>query len=183
FIKEGNLELARVELIAARQLNPKDREITDLLASLQPTPPPQVAVQSTPTPVPTPTLTKVSQEDVLGSLLAEAKAAYSVKNFEQALPLLENLRRVEPNYHRAEIEDMLYTAYLTLARQYLTEQRWEESVQRFDKALAVRKNDEVALERYLVATYQSGLSSWAADWKRAVSAFSEIVKINPSYLD
>jgi tetratricopeptide (TPR) repeat protein len=188
YIKDGNIELATAELKFARQFNPKDPEIAALLASLQPTPVPartQSASQPNPTPAPiaTPTLTKVSQDDVLGSLLAQAKQAFAAKEYESVVTNLENLRRVEPGYQKTDIEDMLYTSYLALARQYLAEERWEESVQKFDKALTIRKNDDVALERYLVANYQQGLSSWDADWRRAVDAFAEIVKINPDYLD
>jgi tetratricopeptide (TPR) repeat protein len=187
YIKEGNLELALEELNYARQLNPKDREIVDLLASLQPTPASRAAqagtVTGTATPIPTPTLTKVSQDEVLGVALAEARKAFDAKDYETALQTLEGLRRVEPGYRKAEVDDMLYTSYLSLARTYLTEERWEEAIQKFDRALSIRQNDDVALERYLAANYERGLSSWEADWKRAVESFAEVVRINPTYLD
>ena len=174
-----------MELNYARQLNPKDREIVDLLASLQPTPAARAAgsTPGTPTPIPTPTLTKVSQDDVLGVAFADAHKAFDAKDYEAALLTLEGLRRVEPGYRKAEIDDMLYTSYLSLARSYLTQERWEEAIQKFDKALAIRKSDDVALERQLAAAYERGLTSWQADWKRAVDSFAEIVRINPSYLD
>jgi len=185
YIKEGNSELALEELKYARQLNPKDREIVDLLASLLPTPPARTAgsTPGTPPPVATPTLTKVSQDEVLGVALGNAHKAFDAKDYEAALLTLEGLRRVEPGYRKAEIDDMLYTSYLSLARTYLTEERWEEAIQKFDKALAIRRGDDVALERHLAANYERGLTSWRADWKRAVESFAEIVKINPSYLD
>ena len=113
----------------------------------------------------------------------DAQKAFDAKDYEAALVTLEGLRRVEPGYRKAEIDDMLYTSYLSLARSYLTQERWEESIQKFDKALAIRKSDEIALERELAAAYERGLTSWQADWKRAVDSFAEIVRINPSYLD
>jgi len=186
YIAEGNIELALVELRYARQLNPKDREISDLLASLQPTPAPRAAgsvITGTATPIPTPTLTKVSQDEVLGVALANAKQAFDAKDYETALSTLEGLRRVEPGYRKAEIDDMLYTSYLSLARSYLTQQRWEEAIQKFDKALAIKPTDPVSQERNLAATYERGLTSWDADWKRAVDSFAEVVRLNPSYLD
>ena len=185
YIKEGNIELALVELKYARQLNPKDREIVDLLASLLPTPAARTAgsTSGTPTPIPTPTLTKVSQDEVLGVALADAHKAFAAKDYDAALLTLEGLRRVEPGYRKAEIDDMLYTSYLSLARTYLSDERWEEAIQKFDKALAIRRSDDVALERQLAADYERGLTSWQADWKRAVESFAEIVRINPTYLD
>lgn len=185
YIKEGNIELALVELRYARQLNPKDREIVDLLASLQPTPAPRAAgsTSGTATPIPTPTLTKISQDEVLGVALADAHKAFDAKDYEAALLTLEGLRRVEPGFRKAEIDGMLYTSYLSLARLYLSEERWEEAIQKFDKTLAIRRSDDIALERNLAAAYERGLTSWQADWKRAVDSFADIVRINPSYLD
>ena len=186
YIAEGNIELALVELRYARQLNPKDRELSDLLASLQPTPAPRGAggvITGTATPIPTPTLTKVSQDEVLGVAFANAQQSFNAKDFETALTILEGLRRVEPGFRKAEVSDMLYTSYLNLARSYLTQLRWEEAIQKFDKALAIKPTSAVSLERNLAASYERGLTSWNADWKRAVDSFAEVVRINPSYLD
>lgn len=179
YLKDGNVELAYQELRYAQQFNPNDKEIKDLLASLQKQSAPAAAGQ----PLPTPTLSQVSQDEVLGAAFAQAKDAYGKQDYETASGMLDGLRRVQPDYKKTEVEQMLYTANLTLARQYLKDERWEEAVQRFDKALAIRKDDNVQLERYLASNYLRGLSAWSADWKRAVESFSEIVRINPDYMD
>src|SRR5262249_54929656 len=143
--QEGNFELAIEELKFAYKLNSKDSEIGELLASLQ--------AQQTPQPTPTPPLVvaTVSPSDVLGSFFSDERQAYDKRDYESAIAALEGLRRVEPNYHKAEVEEMLFNAYTSLARQYLADERWEEAVQTFDKALGVRKDDNVALERYLAS--------------------------------
>ena len=179
YLKEGNLELAYQELRYAQQFNPNDKEIRDLLASLQKQSAPAAPGQ----PLPTPTLSQVSQDEILGAAFTQAKEAYDKQDYETATSMLDGLRRVQPDYKKTEVEQMLYTANLTLARQLLKDERWEEAVQRFDKALAIRKDDNVQLERYLASVYLRGLSAWDADWKRAVESFNEIVKINPEYLD
>lgn len=176
YIQEGNTELAIEELKYAYRFNPKDSEIVELLNSLQPTPVPQAAPA-------TPTAVAVSQSEILGAAFNEARTAYEQKDYENAASALEGLRRVEPGFRKQEVEEMLFNAYVSLARQYLDEERFEEAVQKFDKALGIRKDDNVGLERYLAANYFRGLSSWAADWKRAVESFAEVVKINPKYLD
>lgn len=78
---------------------------------------------------------------------------------------------------------MLYNSYLTLARQYLKDQRFEEGVQRFDKALAIRPSDSVLSERNLAANYFRGLSARGADWSRAIDAFTAVVQGDPKYYD
>ncbi|MEP7199255.1 MAG: carboxypeptidase regulatory-like domain-containing protein [Chloroflexota bacterium] len=192
YIKQGNTELAIEELKYARQFNPKDREISELLASLQPLAPPSgvaptavplAQVTAQPTLLPSPAATKALQDALLNAALADARKAYDAKEYEAAAAALEGVHRTDPNYKKSDVDEMLYTSYVKLARQYLGEERWEEAIQKFDKALAVRKNDDVTLERYLAATYVRGLSSWDADWKRTVESFAEIVKINPEYLD
>ncbi len=177
YLQQGNRELAIAELEEARRLYPKDAEVAQLLASLQP------KLELITEPQPTPTLTPLSQTDILGSAMAEAREYYEGKDYDGAVSVLEGLHRVEPGYRRDEVEEMLFNSYVNLARQYLAEERWEEAVQRFDKALAVRNNDSLLLERYLASQYLRGLSAWGADWQRAVESFAAIVKINPKYLD
>ncbi|MBI5879089.1 MAG: carboxypeptidase regulatory-like domain-containing protein [Chloroflexi bacterium] len=179
YLKDGNLELAYQELRYAQQFNPNDKEIKDLLASLQKQTAPVAAGQ----PLPTPTLSQVSQDEILGAAYQQAKDAYDKQDYETALSMLDGLRRVQPDYKKADVEQMLYNGNLTLARQFLKDERWEEAVQRFDKALAIRKDDHVQLERYLASVYLRGLSAWSADWKRAVESFTELVRINPDYQD
>ncbi|TMC51557.1 MAG: hypothetical protein E6J26_09660, partial [Chloroflexi bacterium] len=167
YLQQGNLELAIVELTEARRLNPSDPEIAALIAQLQ-TPVPQ----TTPTPAPSATVNTVSQAEALATAFAEASKAYTAKDFETALSALENLRRNNPDYHRSEVEEMLYNAYVGLARQYLTDKRFEEAVQRFDKALAIRQSAPLLTERNLAANYFRGLSARGADWSRAIDAFA-----------
>lgn len=178
YLQQGNLELAIVELTEARRLNPNDPEIAALIAQLQ-TPVPQ----TTPTPAPSATANTVSQAEALATAFAEASKAYTAKDFETALSALENLRRNNPDYHRSEVEEMLYNAYVGLARQYLTDKRFEEAVQRFDKALAIRQSAALLTERNLAANYFRGLSARGADWSRAIDAFAAVVRVDPKYYD
>jgi tetratricopeptide (TPR) repeat protein len=179
YINEGNLELAFEELQYARRFNPKDPEIARLLSTLQRQRAPATPGQA----IATPTLGQVSQRDILGPVFDEGKAAFDAKDYEKATSVLDGLRRVQPDFRKTEVEDMLYTAHLALARSFLAEKRYEEAVQRFDKALAIRKDDHLQLERYLASLYFRGLSASGADWKRAVESFAEIVRINPEYED
>ena len=178
YLEQGNLELAIVELTEARRLNPNDPEIAALIAQLQ-TPP----ARPTTTAVPTPTTSTVAQADALNTALADARSAYDAKDYETAVSKLESLRRSDPTFHKSDVEDMLYNAYLSLARQYISDKRFEEGVQRFDKALAIRSSDSVLRERNLAANYFRGTSARGADWSIAIDAFSAVVRVDPKYFD
>ncbi len=178
YFQQGNIELAIVELSEARRLNPKDPEIATLIAQLQ-TPVPN----STPTPAPSPTISTAAQAEALNSAYADARKAYEAKDYESAVTALESLRRNDANFHKSDVEDMLYIAYVSLAHQYLSGKRFEEAVQRFDKALAVRKSDNLLVERNLAANYARGLSARGADWTRAIDAFAAVVRADPKYYD
>lgn len=173
YIQQGNSLLAIAELEEAHRGNPNDPEIAQLLAALTV----KQAVE------PTPTLGVVSQVDILGPTLAEGRRLYEAKDYEDAVTMLEGLHRIEPDYRRSEVEELLVNTYLGLARQYLAEERWEEAVQTFDKALSVQPNASVERERNLTSYYGSGLNAWGADWQRSVELFAAIVKIDPKYRD
>jgi len=183
YIVQGNTELAIASLTEARKRNPKDAEVAQLLASLES----RVAIEPTPTAAPPPDVVKeagnIPVEPAQSAVsLVEARKLYQDKDYENAIPALETLRPLEPN-NQKEIEDMLFNAYVSVARAYLAEERWEEAIQKFDRALAVRKDDQLELERYLTALYLRGISAWGADWKRTSESFAEIVRINPEYRD
>lgn len=183
YVVQGNMELAIAALTEARKRNPKDAEVAQLLASLEA----QRAAEPTPTPAPPPDVVKeaenVPSEPAQPAVsLAEARQWYQTKDYENAIVALETLRLLDKT-NQKEIEEMLFNAYVSLARVYLGEERWEEAIQKFDRALSIRKSNDLELERYLTALYLRGISSWSADWKRATEAFAEIVRINSEYRD
>ncbi|MCA1553248.1 MAG: tetratricopeptide repeat protein, partial [Chloroflexi bacterium] len=178
YLQQGNIELAIAELTEARRLNPTDPEIAALIATLQ-TP---GAPSAKTTPTSAPTVAVIASEDITKTY-ANGKQAFETKDYELAEPLLESVRRSDANYHRSELEDMLYTTDVALAHLYLDEKRWEEAVQKFDRALAIRKSERLQTERNLAVAYQRGLTSRGADWKRAIDAFAEVVRTDAKYLD
>lgn len=187
YIVQDNLELAIAALVEARKRNPKDAEVAQLLASLEA----KREVVPTPTAAPPPAVVKeagniptepVQPAPSAALTLDEARQLVQDKDYENAIPALETLRSLHPD-NQKDIDELLHNVYVALAHAYLKEERWEEAIQKFDRALAIRKSDDLELERYLTSLYLRGLSSWSADWKRASESFAEIVRINAEYRD
>jgi TolB protein len=186
YLKARRLDLARKELEFALRLEPDHAAAQAALQQLQQLeqmPRPQANPSPTPTPIPT-TSPNPPPSDVLASAFEEATAAFRSEDWEGAIDLLESIRLSDEDYRRQEVEELLFEAYVARGRALIAEDRMEEALRMFDRALALRPDAaDVRTERERAALYIDALSYWWADWDKAIERFQQLYDEAPDYRD
>ncbi|MCS7220723.1 MAG: tetratricopeptide repeat protein [Anaerolineae bacterium] len=184
-LQAGRLDEAEAELEAALELQPDYPDAAAALQRLRQT-------RSSSTPVPSETVAsspslsvaEPGQGDALKPLFEEATQAYQLGNWTEAIQLLESLRLYDLAYQQQEVERMLFEAYRQRGAMLVEQNRFEEALRMFDRALMLKPDaQEVRNEREWAALYINGLSYWRADWQQAIARFQKIYERNPSYRD
>lgn len=117
-------------------------------------------------------------------LFAQALELYRAKKWDEAVVKLDQVRSIDPDFQPTRVEDMLYTSLCNQASWLVTQERLEEALRYFDRALEMRPGDEdIAKQRRLAALYLTAVSYWAADWEKAIAGFTTLYNIAPDYLD
>lgn len=141
---------------------------------------PAVVVTPTPAP-PQPTATALNSPD---AMWADAQALYAAGRWADAIARLQQIRNAEGGFTSAQVEEMLYTAYVSLGGEKANSGSLEEAVTLFDRALALRPDaaDTRAL-RDVTAQYVDALTYWFADWPRVIELLESLYASNPDYRD
>lgn len=188
-MEEGDLAMARAELEYALVLWPDHTEskaALDRLAQLEAPLPPEPAFPLS-TPDDTPTATTVTTEatqEPLAPVWEDAQAAYQAGQWEEAIRLLEYIRRQGDEQYRERAVRLLFDAYYARGLQLVEEDRLEEALRMFDQALLLRPDDQNARQQKEWARlYVDGLTHWYADWQQAIARLSELYEKNPEYKD
>ncbi|RLT32743.1 MAG: hypothetical protein DWI57_18160 [Chloroflexi bacterium] len=140
------------------------------------------AVVVTPTPsLPTPTPTALNS---LESIWADAQALYNAGRWADSIARLLQVRSASETFQAAQVEEMLYTAYVSLGTEKSNSGSLEEAVNLFDRALALRPNAvETRTLRDLTAQYVDALTYWFADWPKVIELLENLYQRNPNYRD
>ncbi len=171
-LQEGNYLLALAEFEKAVQLAPDYAEAQEQLASLQAL----IEDQAMPT--------SVALGEAVITLHGEARALYADGQWEEVIRKLEQLRRLDSSYQRAEVEEMLFGAYYQKAMSLMESGELEEALAHLDAALRIRPDDRGTLEqRQLLSLYLTGLTQWGVDWERVVETFQELYALTPDFLE
>jgi len=118
------------------------------------------------------------------ALFAQAEVAFNAGRWTEAVDGLTRLRTAEPTYAPDQVGELLFGAYVNLATERDNQNKLEEALALFDKALALRPTDAATqLERTLVANYIDALTYTGADWARTRAVLQEIYAIEPNYRD
>jgi len=167
-----NYELARAEFELVLQLEPKNSDATAKLAELDAL----LGTEATPT-------SAANQQQAL-LLYNEARQLYNQTDWEGVITKLEQVRILDPNYERETVTDLLVEAYGKAGSQFVDENRLEEAIRYFDRALELRPA-EVAIreQRRLASLYLAGLSYWGANWQGAIDSLSVLYQLQPGYKD
>ncbi len=178
YLRAGQRDLALAEFREALRLNPEhlgaQRQVLTLLLPT-PTPIP------TPTPVPTPT---VDPERPLRLILKAAEEDLAQGRWQTAYVRLEQLHALAPDFERDRVTALLYQAAMGEGRSLLEEDRMEEALRAFDRALRWRPNDREAQRlRDLTEAYILGISYFYADWDNAITIFESLYRQAPTYKD
>ncbi len=178
YLRTGQKSLALAEFQETLRLNPQHLEAQrQLLTLLLPSPTPI----PTPTPHPTPT---VNPDLPLISILETAREDLNAGRWQQAYSRLEQLRLLAPEFRPEEVTDLLYEAAYREGLELVQENRLEEALRAFDRALRWKPNAPDALRlRDLTAAYVLGISYFYADWDNAIAIFESLYRKAPDYKD
>ena len=185
YLQAGQLDEAQAELEAALKLQPTHPDAAIALQKLQ-----QARWASTPTPtgtetpLPSPSAIELGQDNSLKPLFEEATRAYQLGNWTEAIQLFETLRLYDLTYQREEVERMLLEAYRQRGATLIEQNRFEEALRMFDRALMLKPDaQDIKDQREMAALYINGLSYWRADWQQAIARFQKIYERDPNYRD
>lgn len=118
------------------------------------------------------------------AIYAQAEVAFNAGRWTEAIDGLTRLRAADPTYAPAQVDELLFEAYINLATERDNQNKLEEALTLFDKALTLRPTDEATqLERELVANYIDALTYTGADWARTRTVLQAIYTIEPDYRD
>ncbi|GAB4571707.1 MAG: hypothetical protein Kow0077_09130 [Anaerolineae bacterium] len=193
-VASGNRELAAMRLqhvvvTLGANLPEAAAMLTEVLAA---TPTPTITPTVTPSPTLPPTATPVSSPTpgialpAPEELFAQAQSALTVRDYETVIDTLTILTGVDPDYRKAEVENMLHTALTTLARQYLTGQNTDllaQGILLAEQARAIAPIGDLAYEAYVAGRYLDGLNSEGMECLLAVREWESIYAEVPQYRD
>lgn len=178
YLRAGRRELALAEFQETLRLNPRhtgaQRQVIALLLP-------------TPTPIPTPTPTPVPTQNPnapLETVLAAAREDLAAHRWQQAYARLEQLHALAPQFHPEEVRDLLYQAAYNEGVELVQEDRMEEALRAFDRALRWKPDDKQARrQRDWAEAYILGVSYFYVDWDNAIAIFQSLYREAPTYKD
>jgi len=143
---------------------------------------PTIIVTPTPTPgLPAPSPTSLNS---LEGVWADAQALYHAGRWADAIARLLQVRATDPAFQSVQVEEMLYTAYISLGTEKSNDGSLEEAVNLFDKALGLRPGAvETRNQRDVTAEYVDALTYWYADWPKVIALLENLYERNPDYRD
>ena len=131
--------------------------------------------------LPAPTATSLNS---LEGMWADAQALYNAGRWVDAISRLLQVRTTDQTFQPAQVEEMLYTAYVSLGTEKSNSGSLEEAVNLFDKALVLRPNAvETRTLRDVTAEYVDALTYWYADWPKVIELLENLYQLNPNYRD
>ena len=144
-----------------------------------PTPPPPTSTPVVPTP--TPEVIVVPLTDVL---FEEAQTYYNNKEWESAIPKLEQLRIEDINYRSDQVIEMLFESYFEYGVALDQEDQLEAAIMHYDRALDLRpRHPEVSELRRRADLYQSALSKWGINWENTTDFLIALYHLAADYKD
>ncbi len=188
-LSAGEYGVAAERLAYAVQLKPTHTLAAALLATAEEAL--RVTATPTSTPTPSPTLTPSitpSPEATLppdpAAYLQKAQEAVRVQQWEAAIDNLDIVIALDPQYQRAAVNDLLYTALTSLGRQYLNEGRMEEGILLVDRAGTIKALDGATVAaRNLAVQYMTAMRYWGVDWDRTIENLEALYAQMPGYYD
>ncbi len=171
-LAEGRYELAIAEFEQALRLDPSLVEAADRLAEAE-------ALLAT---LPTPT--SILQGTVEQSHWDALQEAVSQQDWALVVQRAEQIAALDPEYRRQEREEILFEAYYNLGQQAVEQNRMEEAVAYFDRALALQPNNpQASLAQSMAKLYIDGVRYSGSDWAAAVDRLSMLYALDPDYRD
>jgi TolB protein len=130
------------------------------------------------------TPTSETRQDAVKLLYRQAVAHYESGNLAQAVAVLDELRGLDADYQRENVELMLTTAHYQLGLNAVGENRLDEAAGHFEMVLAIDPGDTRAQDQLnLVHLYTAALNHWERDWSATIQALKGLYALAPDYKD
>jgi len=130
------------------------------------------------------TPTSEARLDAAALLYKQAVTAYESGKLAEAITALDELRGLDGDYQRQNVETMLTTAHYQLGLDAVRGDRLDEAGTHFEAVLALKPNDGDAKDQLnLVNLYKAALSNWDTNWPATIQALKGLYALAPSYKD
>lgn len=128
--------------------------------------------------------TSETRQDAAKLLYQEAVAYYESGNLPHSAEILDELRGLDADYQRENVETMLTTAHYQLGLNAVAENRLDEGTDHFMIVLDIAPDDESAQDQLnLVNLYTAALNHWERDWSATIQALKGLYALAPDYKD
>ena len=140
-----------------------------------------IALHALPTPVSTPIAT--ATPNPLEIVRTQAVALYAAGSWQDTIDRIAQLQATQPDFRQQELEELLFDAYVALARAKAAHaESLEAAVQLYDKALELQPDDpQIQEERVMLALYLDVQTNWFADWPKVIALLEDLYRRDPNY--
>ncbi len=131
-----------------------------------------------------PTPTSEAEHSLVQDLWQQTQAAYEEEDWPTTATTLQQLRALDPEYKKEEIETLLFTSLYNAGQAMLAEDNLERGIFYLDQAIALRPLEgDVVRKRNLAARYLAAMGYWGVDWEQAITELEELYTTAPDYKD
>ena len=171
-LEQEQYELAIAEFELVLQLDPENEPALTKLAETKS----HLREQSTPT--------AVLQKETAAAYYERLQKAFDAKDWPNVLAEADRLLALDPDYRRGDVDQMLFAAFVATGQQLADQDRLEEAIRLFDRALQLQPdNAQVQHARNLATLYVDALGYWGADWEQTTAQFAKLYELAPEYKD
>ncbi|NIV33315.1 MAG: hypothetical protein GWN58_28880 [Anaerolineae bacterium] len=130
------------------------------------------------------TPTSETRQDAARLLYLQAVDVYEAGDLPQAVSALDDLRGLDADYQRENVETMLRNAHYQLGLNAVAENRLDDAIEHFEAVLDIKPGDEDAQDQLnLASLYSAALNYWEIDWSATIQALKGLYALAPEYKD
>ena len=130
------------------------------------------------------TPTSETRQDAAKLLYLQAATLYEDGNLPQSVSVLDELRGLDADYQRENVETMLSRAHYQLGQNAVAENRLDDAISHFEAVLAIKPGDKDAQDQLNLADlYAAALNYWERDWSATIQALKGLYPLAPDYKD
>ena len=130
------------------------------------------------------TPTSEARQGAARLLYLQAVDLYEEGDLAQAVAYLDELRGLDADYQRENVETMLSNAHYQLGLNAVAENRLDDAIGHFEAVLAIQPDNRDARDQLNLADlYAAALSYWERDWSATIQALKGLYALAPDYKD
>lgn len=130
------------------------------------------------------TPTSETRRDAAALLYRQAVPYYENGDLVQSVAVLEELRGLDADYQRENVETMLVTAYHRMGLNAVQQNLTEDAREYFEAVLAIRPDDQESQKQlHLLGLYEAALDNWERDWPVVIQTLEDLYSLDPNYKD